>query len=610
MIGGACLTLATMHLLVWMKDRRAGAHFAFAALAVCVACIAAFELAMARAQTPQQFGALRSWMLVPVFVGFVCILAFVRLHFRAGRLWLAHATWIVRLAGLVFNSVNPPHLFYREITGLRQAEFFGATISVAEGIPSPWLWLNQLSVLLLVAFVADAAITLWKRDDADDRRRAVVLGGSLMIFLLVAGVLMALVSFQVIAAPYLVSPIFLIMVGAMGYELSGDVLRAAQLARDLRESERRMELAAGAAQLGLWAWDIQQDRIWATAKCRELYGFGPTDLLTFDRFLSVLHEEDRDAVRQVVAAALAGDGDYEREYRVVLSDGVMRWIAARGHVEFDSAKQAVRFRGVSVDITAQKQAEAERRKAEHEIQRHRQELAHVSRVSIMGELSASMAHELNQPLTAILTNAKAGQRFLAAGEPDLEEFREILKDIAYDTTRARDVIRHLRALVKKSEPVFIELDLADAIREVVGFLHGDIVARNVRVGLELSPHLPVIHGDRTQLQQVTINLLLNAFDAMNGNLIPERLATVSATTDSPGIIHVTVRDHGSGVPSDKLETIFDPFYTTKREGMGMGLSVTRSIIESHGGRIWAENIQPRGAAFHFTVRAADKIDHT
>src|SRR5215831_14329775 len=127
-IVGACLTLAAMHLLVWMKDRRAGASLAFAGMAVCVACIAAFELALTRAQTPHQFGSLRSWSLVPVFVGFVCILVFVRLHLQAGRLWLAHATWLVRLAGLVFNSVSPPHLFYRELTGLRQVDFFGAMV--------------------------------------------------------------------------------------------------------------------------------------------------------------------------------------------------------------------------------------------------------------------------------------------------------------------------------------------------------------------------------------------------------------------------------------------------------------------------------------------------
>jgi two-component system sensor kinase FixL len=226
----------------------------------------------------------------------------------------------------------------------------------------------------------------------------------------------------------------------------------------------------------------------------------------------------------------------------------------------------------------------------------------------MGELSASMAHELNQPLTAILTNAQAAQRFMAAGTADLAEFREILKDIAYDTTRARDVIRHLRALVKRSEPDFTQLDVGDTIREVVGFLHGDIVARNVRVGLELLPDLPPVHGDRIQLQQILINLLLNAFDALNGNPVAKRLVTVATAQESPQLVRVTVRDCGAGIPPDQLDSVFEPFFTTKQDGMGMGLSVTRSIVESHGGRIWAENNSAGGAAFHFTLPVVKTID--
>jgi PAS domain S-box-containing protein len=244
---------------------------------------------------------------------------------------------------------------------------------------------------------------------------------------------------------------------------------------------------------------------------------------------------------------------------------------------------------------------SERRRTELEAQQHRQELAHFSRVSIMGELSASMAHELNQPLTAILANAQAAQRFLAAGKPDLGEFREILKDIAHDTTRARDVIRHVRALVKKGDQDFTELDVGETILEVVAFLHGDIVGRNGWVGLELTPDLPVVHGDPIQLQQVMINLILNAFDAMDGLPFPKRRVTISAKPEPVSGVRVTVRDCGTGIPSDKLDLIFQPFYSTKPRGMGMGLSVTRSIVESHGGRIWAENHDGGGAVFHVTL---------
>lgn len=364
----------------------------------------------------------------------------------------------------------------------------------------------------------------------------------------------------------------------------------------LRQSEARLSLATNSAKVGVWSWNLQSDAIDATPECKAMFGFAAEQSVNFTQFLERVHPDDRPTVQRAVVEAMDHKAVYDTQYRIVLPNGTIRWIAARGRGQYsdDAAKEML---GVVLDITERKQTEAE-------TQRHRQELAHVSRVSIMGELSASMAHELNQPLTAILTNAQAAQRFMAAGTADMDEFREILKDIAYDTTRARDVIRHLRALVKKSEPDFAQLDIGETIRQVIGFLHGDIVARNVRVSLELASQLPPIHGDRTQLQQVIINLLLNAFDALNGNPVSERLVVVTAVQDSPQSVRVSVQDLGAGIPPDKLNIIFDPFYTTKREGMGMGLSVTRSIIESHQGRIWAENRPEQGAILYFTLPVA------
>ena len=363
---------------------------------------------------------------------------------------------------------------------------------------------------------------------------------------------------------------------------------------ELRESETRMNLAVEAANLGLWVWIIGRDDIWATIKCRALFGFTPDERVSFADFAARVHPDDRAGMERAVRRALEMKKLYDVEYRVCLPGGMTRWIGARGVAAGNSEGRATRMLGVCIDLTERKQADAE-------IQRQRAELAHVSRVSIMGELSASMAHELNQPLTAILTNAQAAQRFMVSGKADMDEFREILKDIAYDTTRARDVIRNLRALVRRSEPEFTQVDLGNTIRKVVSFLHGDIVARNVRIGLELSPNLPPVHGDPIQLQQILINLLLNAFDALNSNPVSERIVTVAAALESSNRIRVTVRDSGAGIPPDKLDSIFEPFYTTKRDGMGMGLSVTRSIVEAHRGRIWAENSREGGAALYFTL---------
>ncbi len=251
-----------------------------------------------------------------------------------------------------------------------------------------------------------------------------------------------------------------------------------------------------------------------------------------------------------------------------------------------------------VDITARKDAELE-------AQRHRAELAHVTRLSTMGELAASLAHELNQPLTAILSNVQAAQRFLAADPADLEEVREILKDVVEDDKRASEVIRRLRALVRKEQPALAPLDLAGVIRDVALLVQNDAILRNSRVSVDVDPGLPPVHGDRIELQQVALNLFMNAFDAMRDSPAHQREVSVRAALDGAETVKVAVRDRGTGLGAEDLDRIFQPFYTTKRDGLGMGLAISRAIIEAHGGQLWAENNAGRGATFYFTVRVGE-----
>ncbi|MCY0853863.1 sensor histidine kinase [Cupriavidus sp. D39] len=237
----------------------------------------------------------------------------------------------------------------------------------------------------------------------------------------------------------------------------------------------------------------------------------------------------------------------------------------------------------------------------HELRRNRLELAHLTRVSTLGELVGSLAHELNQPLTAILSNAQAAQRFMATQPIDLVEVREILQDLVQDNHRASEVIRRIRALVKKGELEAAPLDLAAVIDNVVLLVHSDAIVRGIRVLLNIAPNLPPVLGDSVQLQQVVLNLLLNAFDAMEPRSMHDRVVVVSATLESTGLVRVAVRDRGPGLTSDQLNKLFKPFCTSKRDGLGLGLSISRSIVEMHGGRIWAENNMDKGASFYFTL---------
>jgi PAS domain S-box-containing protein len=285
------------------------------------------------------------------------------------------------------------------------------------------------------------------------------------------------------------------------------------------------------------------------------------------------------------------------EERITDARGNIHWVQTVKRPIAGADGSGTQVLGASTDITRRKETELE-------LQEQRAELAHVARISTMGELAASLAHELNQPLTAILSNAQAALRFLRNKPVQMEEVREILQDIVQDNSRAGEVIRRMRALVKKEALEVISLDLASLLRDVGTLLHSDAILNNVQIKFEIDETLPPARGDKVQLQQVVLNLMLNAFDAMKECPVDEREVTLYLAGKDIGLLRVSVSDRGSGLSSDKLDKIFQPFYTTKREGLGMGLSICRSIMETHGGRLWAENNPDRGATFHFTVPVA------
>jgi two-component system, LuxR family, sensor kinase FixL len=385
------------------------------------------------------------------------------------------------------------------------------------------------------------------------------------------------------------------IVAAMGYELGGDALRAVQLARDLRARDQQIVLAADAANMGFWSRESGQDGFWASDQWRALAGFTRSEPLHLDNFLERLHPNDREITRETLANAYHGDGRYHMEHRVLLPDGQIRWLACQGRVELNNKNQPGRLQGVSLDITQRKQAELD-------AQAHRNEVAHLLRVASLGELSSALAHELKQPLSAILSNAQAALFFLANDDNcDLQEVRAILRDIVTDDERASEVIDRLHALLKKGEFQPQPLQVNDLIRDVFKLMNHDLAARAVRVVTEFGGSLPSIRGDRVQLQQVLINLILNAADAMAQPAETARTLTVRSIPIADDAIEISVADTGMGIPPGREEKIFQPYHSTKPGGLGLGLWLSRSIVFAHGGRMWAENRAAGGATFHFTI---------
>jgi PAS domain S-box-containing protein len=362
-----------------------------------------------------------------------------------------------------------------------------------------------------------------------------------------------------------------------------------------RESETRFSLLANTAPVLIWV--AGPDRLCNFFNQPWLDFTGrPLEQELGNGWTGGIHPEDLAGCLKIYNESFDARLPFTMDYRLRRRDGQYRWITDHGVPRYDARRNFLGYIGSCVDVT-------ERRQAEVEIHQKRAELAHVARVSTLGALAGTLAHELNQPLNAILNNAQAGTRFLAGQTPDLTEVRGALEDIAQDTRRASEVIRQIRALVRKDEPKFQSLNLNRVVDEVVRLLHGDRHVRKVRIGLELAPSLPLAQGDSVQVQQVVLNLLLNAFDAMKD--VPENERTVLLRTQQTDAasLQVSISDRGTGVSPERLANLFEPFHSSKREGLGLGLSISHSIIAAHGGRLWAENNPGRGATFHFTLPA-------
>lgn len=599
-VAGVCLALAMVHVLIWLRRRTAG-HLFLSISSLSAAAIAGFELAGMRAQSPEQYGQVVQWAMLPIFVLTVSLVFFIRVHLKAGRDWLMWVVVFLRTLVISLNFALTPNLHFTEITAIRQVPLFGGeSISVAEGETRSLSPLGPLSQFALLAFAADAMVQVWRRGD---RRRAVTICGSTILFISLATVHSPLVLWGVIDSPFLISICYLAVVIAMAHELSADVAGAAALGRrleasqeQLRESEQRMDLAATAVGLGMWRWDIGTDRLWISDSGRRLFGLSEDAPIDLDRVLSLIQPQDRQGVLHAIARSMNGDGDYESEFRVVLPDGSVQWIRSHGRAEFDGQGKACCLLGVAIDVTSHKQAELE-------AHQRREELAHLSRVMMLGELSGSIAHELNQPLAAILSNAEAAQKLLTRDSPDLKELCAILDEIVEDDTRAGEVIRRLRILLKRGEPARQKASLNDVIRDVLRLVHRDLDNRGVRVETELQEMLPVVQVDPIQVQQVLINLILNACEAMSETAAGERVLTIRTWANGSQCVSFSVRDRGCGLPDANVHRVFESFYTTKPHGMGLGLPVCRTIIAAHGGKLWAENGPGRGACFHVEVPA-------
>jgi C4-dicarboxylate-specific signal transduction histidine kinase len=376
-------------------------------------------------------------------------------------------------------------------------------------------------------------------------------------------------------------------------DLASIAIERTQAENALRRSEAYLAEAQRLSQTGSFSWRPATDTHTWSEETYRIYQLDPAVKPTLELIRTRIHPADLAFFQMAESAGREGK-DFAFEHRLLLPDGTIKYVQIVAHRTQTAIGEPVEFVGAAMDIT-------DRKRSEDALDKMRLDLAHVSRVSTLGQMAASIAHEINQPLAGIVLNGNASLRWLAGDPPHLDEAREATRRIVRDGQRAGDVITRLRSLFRREGPPAERLGMNDVIQEVVAITRGEVQKGGVTLYTRLPPDLPLITGDRVQLQQLMLNLIMNAIEAMSDVEDRSREIIISSQPGDGNEVQVTVQDSGVGLDLQRKEKLFDAFYTSKSVGMGMGLAISRSIVEHHGGRLWAISNNGPGATFIFTV---------
>jgi PAS domain S-box-containing protein len=579
MNAGACLTLAAFYCAVWCKQRQNWVYLLFSCSAIAAAVISIFELGMMHAQTAERYQLLIRWIHVPVWVLILSFVAFVRLYLRAGRAWLAWSIYGLRTLVLILNFIFPVSINFPAITDVRQLSWAGEMVSAPVGFPNQWGLISQISLLLLLIFSVDATISVWYRGE---RQRALIVGGSMILGSVLAWHV-ALIIWGIFEVPFFLGFTYTAIVAAMGYELSNDVARAARLARELEASDKRLNLAADSANLEMWEWDLNKDEIWITPTRRAQLGFPASGKITSEELISRWHVDDRENVRQALKQAIEYGKDYDAEFRIVLEDGSIRWVSSRGRVQLDDHGKPMRLLGVSLDVTARKEAAVLAQQQRDELEELRQQRTALlerevaERARLERDVIESCAREqrriaydlhdgVGQQLVGIALSAKLLEQELREQHPAQAKKASAIVRLANETAR------RARLTARSLEGADGVGDLKVALKALAADVRRNCrVAANVKT--DAASSFPVSAPAAAQLYRIVQEAVHNAVE--HGRA---RKVEIDLAVDHENMV-LTVRDDGEG-------------FDGKGASDGMGLRIMRYRAQCIGGSC---EVQSNGA---------------
>ncbi len=590
MVSAVGLLLGGIQFMIWWRERERVAFLLAAMMASAAGTLALLELGLMTSRSAAEYQQILWWTVVVIFAILVPMTWFVYVYLGTARRWLAMAITVVWVISLVINIVMPGNLAFSSIVELRlETTFWGERFAMAEGIVSPFKIVADLTSLLIAIYVADATLRAYRRGL---RRKALVIGGSILFFIVVAGVHTPLVDAGAVKMPFLISFTFIAISLALAADLVDGVSRAAVYNRELSVWRTKWRMLLDEIQLAVVGLDRNGRINFVNRFFRRLSGLSEEQLLG-RLATSIAPGPQLAEFKRWLAEVPVKKPRPSVQFPLETASGERRELVWSTVTLQNSSGDYDGLLSIGKDITSLLHTQGELHRTQREIER-------LARAIIVGELGSTLAHELNQPLAAILSNAQAAQRLLDAEPMDQDEVREILADIVADDRRAGEVIDRMRSMLKNEEVASDSFEINAAIREVLDLVEGERKKHSIAIAFEPTPKPVQVWGGRVQIQQVVMNLVLNAIKAVQG-LPPRDRQIRIATLGASETVSIVVEDSGRGVPKEVAPRIFEPFVTTKHAGLGMGLAISRRIVDAHGGDIKLSKGSLDGARFEVAL---------